>query len=385
MKKRGSALVVVLFTLTALLVVGLAVYSYIVSTSKVNNAEKEKESLETAAMSALNIGEYYLINKEKYKNIASGDSININKSDIENLLNDNNFKNIKYIKEDYRLSSILYNYSITLKNNGDGNYNVESKVSNNNSEITKDSIVKIKINNGISIFNALDNNMIGMFNILNDCDFSIYDSDTKIKNASYNFYNMKDLNSLPSELENADNLNPNNKKINKLKLKLKKGDINIYMKTINNFDGESILRCNEYNIPTDENILKNYSAVLVSLSDNKYMLICNGNVNIEGIMSAGYNDNFFIYADGTVSLDNCFIGYKENGWGGILDWISSWANSSIIKVLESIFGKHYTYYPNNITIVSGDGISISNSYLNIKGTFSDSNEQIKNILKKLIK
>lgn len=126
-KKKGYALVVVLLSLMALVITGTAVYSYVASTSRLNRNEREKEMLETAAKSGISIGQYYLINEKKFKEIKNNQEI-ISQEYIKNKINRSNFANV-----DVNGEGILdsYNYNIIIRK--DKNiYTITSKVSKGN-------------------------------------------------------------------------------------------------------------------------------------------------------------------------------------------------------------------------------------------------------------
>lgn len=376
MKKKGSALVIVLVILTALLVTGTAVYSYIVSTSKTNNMEMQKEAVKTASMSALNIGEYYLINDKNYKNIMDSSSVTVPKEYVKEIVNSTNFNN--NVKNGYELDD--YNYDIVIKNKGNGNYDIVATAYKGKNKSENKSTVKIDSikNKGEDFFKALGNNEIGMFNILNNSDFSISNSVKDLSGISYNFYNFKG--EVPEVLEDGYNLNLDNKKIASLNLNLKKEDI-----TLNNLDdlindleyfsnGYKVILfdnnnnykyLNSYDI--DSNILNNYSGALVKLNDDwlnaswndSYLLICNGNLNIEDNIFDLEGDELFIYGNGKVNLNRVYLGDEA---------------SSIIR-------NNRTY----ISIVSSDGINIKNSVMHINGSFKDKNNNLSSILKKFVK
>lgn len=376
MKKKGSALVIVLVILTALLVTGTAVYSYIVSTSKTNNMEMQKEAVKTASMSALNIGEYYLINDKNYKNIMDSSSVTVPKEYVKEIVNSTNFNN--NVKNGYELDD--YNYDIVIKNKGNGNYDIVATAYKGRNKSENKSTVKINSikNKGEDFFKALGNDEIGMFNILNNSDFSISNSVKDLNGISYNFYNFKE--EVPEVLEDGYNLNLDNKKIAPLNLNLKKEDI-----TLNNLDdlindleyfsnGYKVILfdnnnnykyLNSYDI--DSNILNNYSGALVKLNNDwlnaswndSYLLICNGNLNIEDNIFDLEGDELFIYGNGKVNLNRVYLGDEA---------------SSIIR-------NNRTY----ISIVSSDGINIKNSVMHINGSFKDKNNNLSSILKKFVK
>lgn len=376
MKKKGSALVIVLVILTALLVTGTAVYSYIVSTSKTNNMEMQKEAVKTASMSALNIGEYYLINDKNYKNIMDSSSVTVPKEYVKEIVNSTNFNN--NVKNGYELDD--YNYDIVIKNKGNGNYDIVATAYKGKNKSENKSTVKIDSikNKGEDFFKALGNNELGMFNILNNSDFSISNSVKDLSGISYNFYNFKG--EVPEVLEDGYNLNLDNKKIDPLNLNLKKEDI-----TLNNLDdlindleyfsnGYKVILfdnnnnykyLNSYDI--DSNILNNYSGALVKLNDDwlnaswndSYLLICNGNLNVEDNIFDLEGDELFIYGNGKVNLNRVYLGDEA---------------SSIIR-------NNRTY----ISIVSSEGINIKNSVMHINGSFKDKNNNLSSILKKFVK
>lgn len=137
-KKKGYALVVVLLSLMALVITGTAVYSYVASTSRLNRNEREKEMLETAAKSGISIGQYYLINEKKFKEIKNNQEI-ISQEYIKNKINRSNFANV-----DVNGEGILdsYNYNIIIRK--DKNiYTITSKVSKGN--LTTEETNKISI------------------------------------------------------------------------------------------------------------------------------------------------------------------------------------------------------------------------------------------------
>ena len=137
-KKKGYALVVVLLSLMALVITGTAIFSYVASTSRLNRNEREKEMLETAAKSGISIGQYYLINEKKFKEIKNNQEI-IRQEYIKNKINRSNFANV-----DVNGEGILdsYNYNIIIRK--DKNiYTITSKVSKGN--LTTEETNKISI------------------------------------------------------------------------------------------------------------------------------------------------------------------------------------------------------------------------------------------------
>lgn len=137
-KKKGYALVIVLLSLMALVITGTAVYSYVASTSRLNRNEREKEMLETAAKSGISIGQYYLINEKKFKEIKNNQEI-VSQEYIKNKINRSNFANV-----DVNGEGILdsYNYNIIIRK--DKNiYTITSKVSKGN--LTTEETNKISI------------------------------------------------------------------------------------------------------------------------------------------------------------------------------------------------------------------------------------------------
>lgn len=137
-KKKGYALVVVLLSLMALVITGTAIFSYVASTSRLNRNEREKEMLETAAKSGISIGQYYLINEKKFKEIKNNQEI-ISQEYIKNKINRSNFANV-----DVNGEGILdsYNYNIIIRK--DKNiYTITSKVSKGN--LTTEETNKISI------------------------------------------------------------------------------------------------------------------------------------------------------------------------------------------------------------------------------------------------
>lgn len=137
-KKKGYALVIVLLSLMALVITGTAIFSYVASTSRLNRNEREKEMLETAAKSGISIGQYYLINEKKFKEIKNNQEI-ISQEYIKNKINRSNFADV-----DVNGEGILdsYNYNIIIRK--DKNiYTITSKVSKGN--LTTEETNKISI------------------------------------------------------------------------------------------------------------------------------------------------------------------------------------------------------------------------------------------------
>lgn len=137
-KKKGYALVIVLLSLMALVITGTAIFSYVASTSRLTRNEREKEMLETAAKSGISIGQYYLINEKKFKEIKNNQEI-ISQEYIKNKINRSNFANV-----DVNGEGILdsYNYNIIIRK--DKNiYTITSKVSKGN--LTTEETNKISI------------------------------------------------------------------------------------------------------------------------------------------------------------------------------------------------------------------------------------------------
>lgn len=138
-KKKGYALVVVLLSLMALVITGMAVYSYVANTSKLNKNERQKEMIETAAKSGLSIGQYYLINEKKFKEMKNNQEI-ISQQYIKDKINSSNFTDID-INEEERLDSYDYNIIITKEKNN--TYTIKSKVSKGS--LTAEKISKVSI------------------------------------------------------------------------------------------------------------------------------------------------------------------------------------------------------------------------------------------------
>ncbi|MDO5038639.1 hypothetical protein [Clostridium sp.] len=393
MKKRGSALVVVLLTLTALVIIGLATYSYIVNTSKLNNDENNNEALKGATMSALSIGEYYLINKQKYKNIKVGQGAYFTGNDIKDILSDDNFKNISYVNKNVRLSNDNYKYYVKVYNEGNNEFNINATVTLGNLKSSKNSIVKIEDEElkGKDFFNVLDNKKIGMFNILGGHKFSVEDLSGSIENVSYNFYGLDNNVKLPSLLKNGINLNKKNEKTKSLNLILKKGDISVsnLNELINKLENHNIFgrkmkvvlinegyeKDEKYKIKYFKSIeeakseFKDYSAILIKLNrdflnadwHDSYLLVCNGNLDIENIGESNYGlegDELFIYSSGKVEFNEVKIGTHNH-----------------------LFMNDDVY----MSIVSKNGINIEDSDIYLKGSFKDISNNLKNVLKKLIK
>lgn len=387
MKKRGSALVVVLVTLTALLITGLAVYSYIVNTSKTNSGEMKKEAIETAAMSALNIGEYYLINDKNYKNISSGSSKDIPNEYIQKKISDNNFNEINNINEENKLN--FYNYNITLKNNGDESYTISATAYKDNNKCIKESKVIIKLENYLTKEEKIDlflKNSSGL-TLLNTDNFNVSDNSlVVIEDSTFNIKGVLKNNVVNADKQldkflpddkinnsyvyNTTNMNNGMKRVDGLNLKFGQKNANLYdlgeeikllesksMVSKNNVilinnNGYELAKLSELN----DDILKNYSAVVIAIdsSYDNYIILCNGKLTLQGDLyisaTEGFGENqFFIYSTDSIHLNNTEIN-------------------------------------NRISLIAGNEITIDN-YSNFKtyGEFTYSQSSIKKILEKFMK
>lgn len=387
MKKRGSALVVVLLTLTALLITGLAVYSYIVNTSKTNNEEMKKEAIETAAMSALNIGEYYLINDKNYKNISSGSSKDIPNEYIQKKISDSNFNERNNINEENKLN--FYNYNITLKNNGDKSYTISATAHKDNNNCIKQSKVIMKLENNLTKEERIQlflNNSSGL-TLLNTNNFNVSDNSFVIlEDSTFNIKGVLKSNTVNADKQldeflpddkindsyvyNTKNINNGMKRVDGLNLKFGQRDATMYdlgqeikwleaeswvsknnVILINN-NGYEFARLSELNDDT----LKNYSAAVIAIdsSYDNYVILCNGKLTLQGnlyisLLEGSGENQFFIYSTDSIQLDNAEIN-------------------------------------NRISLIAGNRITIDN-YSNIKAyeQFTYSQSSIKNILEKFTK
>lgn len=387
MKKKGSALVVVLLTLTALLITGLAVYSYIVNTSKTNNSEMKKEATETAAMSALNIGEYYLINDKNYKNISSGSSKDVPEEYIQERITDNNFNTINNINEENKLN--FYNYNIILKNNGDESYTISATAYKDGNKCTKESKIIIKLKNNLTKEERIElflNNSSGL-TLLNTDNLNVGDNSLVIiKNSTFNIKGIVKSNVVNADNQlnkflpynringsyvyNTKNINNGIKRVDGLNLKFGQKNANLYdlgqeIKWLeaeswvskNNVilvsnNGYKFAQLNELN----DDVLKNYSAAVIAIdsSYDNYIILCNGKLTLQGdlyisVLEGSGENQFFIYSTDSIHLNNTEIN-------------------------------------NRISLISGNKITIDN-YSNVKtyGEFTYSQSYIKKILEKFVK
>lgn len=388
-KKKGSALIVVLLILTALTILGAAIYSYVVSTSKVNNNEKEKEIRETAAISALNIGEYYLIDDKNYKYIYKNEVSSVPEDYIKSKLSSNNFNGSEYVSKNNSLES--FNYKIDLKNNGNNSYTITAIAKKGEAESRRNSTVILNFNNGPTIDEKIDLFLKANsgFTILNDDDFEVEWSVVQINDSSFNFKNiysygnddeqlskyLKDDNSfsLLSFATNIINKNDGNDRSLGLDLNFGKKDLSIsrsvFKSFINNdlrynnnvvlFDGpDGEFYDSNLNKINDE-ILKKYSAALIRLDRYNYVFLCNGDLNITEDLPDDVN--LFIYATNSVTINGTF-------WGTV--------------------GNVFRTYTNNISIIAGNNINIKKCYIKIDGNefnIDKNKNEIKNCLKKFTK
>lgn len=138
-KKKGYALVIVLLSLMALVITGMAVYSYVANTSKLNRSQRQKEMIETAAKSGLSIGQYYLINEKKFKEMKNNQEI-ISQQYIKDKINSSNFTDVD-VNEEGMLNS--YSYNIVITKEKDNTYTIKSIASKGN--LTAEETSKVSI------------------------------------------------------------------------------------------------------------------------------------------------------------------------------------------------------------------------------------------------
>ncbi|AIY84589.1 hypothetical protein [Clostridium baratii] len=378
-KKKGSALVVVLLTLTALIITGIAVYSYVANKSKLNKNTTENEILETAALSGLSVGEYYLIDDKNYKNINKNEEVEVPKEYVNKKFKSNNFINSNYVLHENYLENI--SYKINIKNDN-GTYTVDSIASRGNNKKEEKRKVLLKNNKKLSGYEDIDlflKDCSGI-TILNNNKLNIRNSYVDLSNSSFNIDGV-----LKSKYINADkqfedllmnnrewyyrdykindsnitNENKGGKRSTGLNLAFGKNNL-----SLNNLEYEFVMLRNysykgnvilfDYNISKvrkldeiNKNMLKNSPGAIIKLDDDNYVILSNGDLRING--SIDFLGNVFIYSTGNVIIDG---GYSYN---------------------------------NKLSIVSNNGVYIYNSnILESDGSFPIS-DSLKKCLKKFTK
>ncbi|MEG2108623.1 MAG: hypothetical protein RRY19_02460 [Clostridium sp.] len=333
-KKKGSALVVVLLSLTALIITSIAVYSYVANRSKLNKNSNNNEILETAAKSALSIGEYYLINDKNYKNISNNITVEVPENYIKEKVGSNNFDNGDVVLEDNKLEKFNYSVNITNDNN---RYKIQAiaKIGRNTKEENRDIVLKTseKLTADENVDLLLKDS--SGITILNSDNLEIKNSIVKLSNSTFNINGVlksnnispdKQLTSYLTKYDNTSfgwhesysynmvNENIGGIRSNGLNLMFGQNGLNIdelqeklFWLDSFNYSGDAILYNNygyyrEISLSNlNGQILKNYSGAIIKLSDYNYVLLCNGNLNITGYISD--IDNIFIYSTGIVTID----------------------------------------------------------------------------------
>lgn len=338
-KKKGSALVVVLLTLTALIITGIAVYSYVANKSKLNKNTTENEILQTAALSGLSVGEYYLIDNKNYKNINNNEDVEVPKEYIDKKFKSNNFINSNYVLNENYLENI--SCKINIKNDN-GTYTVDSIASrgNNKKEEKRKVLLKktkklsgyedidlfLKCCSGITILNSNKLNIRNSYVDLSNSSFNIdgvlkskyITDDSQFKDILMNngnwYYNNYQINDY-----NITNENKGGKRSTGLNLAFGKNNL-----SLNNLEYEFVMLKNysykgnvilfDYNISKvrkldeiNKDMLKNSPGAIIKLDDNNYVILSNGDLRIDG--SIDFLGNVFIYSTGNVIIDG---GYSYN-------------------------------------------------------------------------
>ncbi|MGL4570696.1 MAG: hypothetical protein ACRCVJ_06505 [Clostridium sp.] len=386
-KKKGSTLVVVLVSLTALIITGTAIYSYVANRSKLNKNSNNNEVLETAVKSALSIGEYYLVNEKKYKNISNNITVEVPENYIKEKVSNNNFDNGDNVLEDNKLEKFNYFVNITNDNN---RYKIKAiaKMGRNTKEESRDIVLKtsekltadenvdllLKDSSGITILNSDDlqirNSIVELSNSTFNINGVLKSNNTsadkqltkylkKYDNTSYGWHESYSYNMV--------NKNTGGIRSNGLQLMFGQNGLNInelqeklFWLDNFNYSGDAILYNNygyyrEVSLSNlNEQILKNYSGAIIKLSDYNYVLLCNGNLNITGYISD--MDNIFIYSTGIVTIDE---GHNYMSDSNVFD--------------------------GRMSIVANEGIHIKNSFIeNSVGSFKITNG-LKKCLRKFTK
>ncbi|WP_338630371.1 hypothetical protein [Clostridium baratii] len=390
-KKKGSALVVVLLTLTALTITGIAVYSYVANKSKLNKNTTENEILETAALSGLSVGEYYLIDDKNYKNINNNEEMEVPKEYIDKKFKSNNFINSNYVLNENYLENI--SCKINIKNDN-GTYTVDSIATRGNNKKEEKRKVLLKHDKKLSGYEDIDLFLKGIsdITILNGNNLDIRDSFLNLNYATFNINGI-----LKSKYESAEyqirnvllnnnvfnyytnilhvdriiNNNEGGKRSKGLNLLLDNGDL--YIKNIghcynmlnrdrysNNVllyksSGEYMMM-NLKNI--NRNIIKNYCCAIIKVNENDYVLLNNGNLTIDGKIN--FPGNLLIYSTGIATIQD--YGY-------------------------SIFDSGVSYDENygDFNIIANKGIHIYNFSLKGSGSSFPISDSLRKCLKKFTK
>lgn len=338
-KKEGSALVVVLLTLTALIITGIAVYSYVANKSKLNKNTTENEILETAALSGLSVGEYYLIDDKNYKNINNNEEVEVPKEYIDKKFKSNNFINSNYVLNENYLENI--SCKINIKNDN-GIYTVDSIASRGNNKKEEKRKVLLKNDKKLSGYEDIDlflKDCSGI-TILNSNKLNIRNSYVDLSNSSFNIDGVLKSNYITADNQirdvlmsnrdwyyrdykinayNITNENKGGKRSTGLNLAFGKSDL-----SLDNLEYEFVMLRNygykgnvilfDYNISKvrrldeiNKDMLKNSPGAIIKLDDNNYVILSNGDLKISG--SIDFLGNVFIYSTGNVIIDG---GYSYN-------------------------------------------------------------------------
>lgn len=338
-KKKGSALVVVLLTLTALIITGIAVYSYVANKSKLNKNTTENEILETASLSGLSVGEYYLIDDKNYKNINNNEEVEVPKEYIDKKFKSNNFINSNYVLNENYLENI--SCKINIKNDN-GTYTVDSIASRGKNKKEEKRKVLLKHDKKLNGYEDIDlflKDCSGI-TILNSNKLNIRNSYVDLSNSSFNIDGVLKSNYITADNQirdvltnnidwyyrdykinayNITNENKGGKRSTGLNFAFGKNDL-----SLNNLEYEFVMLRNygykgnvilfDYNISKvrrldeiNKEMLKNSPGAIIKLDDNNYVILSNGDLRISG--SIDFLGNVFIYSTGNVIIDG---GYSYN-------------------------------------------------------------------------
>lgn len=338
-KKKGSALVVVLLTLTALTITGIAVYSYVANKSKLNKNTTENEILETASLSGLSVGEYYLIDDKNYKNINNNEEVEVPKEYIDKKFKSNNFINSNYVLNENYLENI--SCKINIKNDN-GTYTVDSIASRGNNKKEEKRKVLLKHGKKLSGYEDIDLFLkdCSSITILNSNKLNIRNSYVDLSNSSFNIdgvlkskyiaadkqfenllMNNRDWYYRDYQINDSNITNENKGGKRSTGLNLAFGKKNL---SLNNLEYEFVMLRNysykgnvilfDYNISKvrkldeiNKNMLKNSPGAIIKLDDDNYVILSNGDLRING--SIDFLGNVFIYSTGNVIIDG---GYSYN-------------------------------------------------------------------------
>ncbi|WP_297632825.1 hypothetical protein [uncultured Clostridium sp.] len=340
-KKQGAALIWVLMIFTVLIITGTAIMVLITSANRIDNSSSIQSNLRIETYTGINLGEYYLVNEEKYKEItANNKEVILNKEEVINIANNLGEQNLieginKYdLNIQYKwISNNEYEITSVAKLNG------QSYKQSKNIEVIESEETKIKkeidsfMNNisGISILGEgtgiKDFNIERESNLENDSTWNLV-----LNNLGINIKRIKNIVDVTNEINNSKvnltimnckNENSENGTDSKgLTLKFKSNPLKVDVNYLNKLNlisanpGDVILingalNSNNIKLENEKNLteeqIEESDGILVYLGgyvpSQKWALINNGNIIINSKLdkNASFN-NMLIYSTKQIVL-----------------------------------------------------------------------------------